>query len=90
LREMERYPFWPYISDIATPDTEDISRVEVKLKAYLIHHVWTISDHHPLSILPVLGYIVSKETEVANIRRIARGKEVGLPQEIIENLVMLV
>ena len=89
LRGLERYPFWPYISDIATPDIEEVSRVEIKLKAYLVRRVWTISDHHPLSILPVLGYIVSKETEVANIRRIARGKEAGLSEEVMENLVMI-
>ncbi|MCJ7445399.1 MAG: V-type ATP synthase subunit C [Methanotrichaceae archaeon] len=89
LRSLEGYPFWSSISDIATPDIEAISRVEARLKAYLIRYAWALSNYHPLSILPVLGYMVSKETEVSNIRKIVRGKEAGLPAELIEEQVVV-
>jgi V/A-type H+-transporting ATPase subunit C len=89
LRSLEGYPFWSSISDIATPDIEAISRIEARLKAYLIRYAWALSNYHPLSILPVLGYMVSKETEVSNIRKIVRGKEAGLPAELVEEQVVV-
>jgi len=44
---------------------------------------------HPLSVLPVLDFIVRKDREVQNIRIIARGKESGLPIETIRDLLVV-
>ncbi len=44
---------------------------------------------HPLSILPILDYIVLKDREATNIRLIARGKESGLPMETIRELLVV-
>lgn len=89
LRGLEGYPFWSSVSDIATADLDAISRVEARLRAYLVRYAWALSNYHPLSILPVLGYMVSKDTEVSNIRKIVRGKEAGLPAELIEEQVVV-
>lgn len=89
LRGLEGYPFWSSISDIATADLDAISRIEARLRAYLVRYAWALSNYHPLSILPVLGYMVSKDTEVSNIRKIVRGKEAGLPAELIEEQVVV-
>jgi V/A-type H+-transporting ATPase subunit C len=89
LRSLEGYPFWSSISDVATVDIQEISRIEARLRAYLIRYAWALSNYHPLSILPVLGYMVSKETEVSNIRKIVRGKEAGLPAELVEEQVVV-
>ncbi|MEM0498681.1 MAG: V-type ATP synthase subunit C [Methanothrix sp.] len=89
VRGLEGYPFWSAISDVATADLDSVSRIEARLKAYLIRYAWSLSNYHPLSILPVLGYIVTKETEVANIRKIVRGKEAGLPNELIEEQMVV-
>jgi V/A-type H+-transporting ATPase subunit C len=89
LRGLEGYPFWSSISDIASADLDAVSRIEARLRAYLIRYAWALSNYHPLSILPVLGYMVSKETEVSNIRKIVRGKEAGLPAELIEEQVVV-
>jgi V/A-type H+/Na+-transporting ATPase subunit C len=89
LRGLEGYPFWSSISDIATADLDAISRIEARLRAYLFRYAWALSNYHPLSILPVLGYMVSKDTEVSNIRKIVRGKEAGLPAELIEEQVVV-
>jgi V/A-type H+-transporting ATPase subunit C len=89
LRGLEGYPFWSSISDIATVDLDAISRIEARLRAYLVRYAWALSNYHPLSILPVLGYMVSKDTEVSNIRKIVRGKEAGLPAELIEEQVVV-
>ncbi len=89
IRGLEGYPFWSAISDVATADLDGVSRIEARLKAYLIRYAWSLSNYHPLSILPVLGYIVTKETEVANIRKIVRGKEAGLPNDLIEEQLVV-
>src|SRR5256712_3854715 len=44
---------------------------------------------HPLSVLPILDYIVRKEREVQNLRIIARGKESALPSETIRELLVV-
>jgi V/A-type H+/Na+-transporting ATPase subunit C len=52
------------------------------------------SDHlshvFPLSVCPVLAYVLAKQREVDNIRAIARGREAGLSEDRIEEeLVVL-
>ncbi|HEQ79310.1 MAG TPA: hypothetical protein ENN76_03485 [Euryarchaeota archaeon] len=42
---------------------------------------------YPLSVLPIIHYIVKKESEVENLRILARGKERKLPREIISELI---
>lgn len=44
---------------------------------------------HPLSVLPILDYIVRKDREVQNLRIIARGKESGLSSELIRELLVV-
>lgn len=87
VRGLEGYPFWSAISDVAG-EGGSVSRIEARLRAYLVRYAWALSNYHPLSILPVLGYIVSKDTEVSNIRKIVRGKEAGLSAELIEEQVV--
>ena len=44
---------------------------------------------HPVSVTPVISYILAKEREVENIRAIARGKEAGLSTEEIESELVI-
>jgi V/A-type H+/Na+-transporting ATPase subunit C len=44
---------------------------------------------HPLSVLPILDYIVRKDREVQNLRIVARGKESGLSPEAIRDLLVV-
>jgi V/A-type H+-transporting ATPase subunit C len=43
---------------------------------------------HPLSILPILDYIVRKRIEVENLRIITRAKEKGLSDQVIQELLV--
>ena len=52
-------------------------------KAFLLLH------QNPLSIAPVLGYILAKEIEMKNLKMISRAKELDLPVEFMEkNLIV--
>jgi len=44
---------------------------------------------NPLSVLPILDYIVRKEREVQNLRIIARGKESALSADVIRELLVV-
>jgi V/A-type H+-transporting ATPase subunit C len=44
---------------------------------------------HPLSILPVLDYLIRKKIEVENLRILARGKEKGLSEQVIREMMVM-
>ncbi|MFB6096663.1 MAG: V-type ATP synthase subunit C [Haloferacaceae archaeon] len=68
---------------------ESLVSFERALEAALLEYADTIGHTFPLSITPVLSYILAKEREVDNIRAIARGREAGLSDEEIENELVI-
>ncbi|MFC6716894.1 V-type ATP synthase subunit C [Natrialbaceae archaeon GCM10025810] len=71
-------------------DAESLIQFEHALDAALLEYADRLSSIYPVSISAVLSYILAKEREVENIRAIARGREVGLSEnEIEEELVVL-
>ena len=86
---LSKYRYWSAISDIVTEQMESLSKIELRLDKYLNEHVWKISTFNPLTVLPMLGYMLSKDAEVDNIQAIVRGKEAGLSQEIIRDHLVL-
>lgn len=88
VRALEEFSYWKAIADISGELTSLIN-IETRLDKYGLLNITRISYYYPLSILPVLDYIVSKKMEVDNLRIIVRGKESKLPEEIIKaHLVM--
>jgi V/A-type H+-transporting ATPase subunit C len=47
------------------------------------------SKLYPLSVIPVVDYMINKEYEVRNIRVIARGTESGLDRDTIKGLLVI-
>ena len=71
-------------------DAHGLIEFEHALDAALLEFADRLSNRYPLSVCPVLSYILAKEREVDNIRAIARGREAGLePEEIETELVIL-
>ncbi len=76
---------------------DDLERVEATGVGALLRKVEKVhlieatrySHLHPLSILPILDFIVRKDREVQNIRLIARGKESGLSTDVIRGLLVV-
>jgi len=74
----------------ALAEADDLVAFERALEGALLAYSGTMSNRYPLSICPILAYVLAKEREVDNIRAIARGREAGLsPEEIEEELVVL-
>jgi len=85
----------PYGDDLSNAladldEAESLSAFEQALDAALLEYSDTLSHSHPISICSVLSYILAKEREIENVRAIARGREVGLSvEEIEEELVVI-
>ncbi|SEO54298.1 V/A-type H+-transporting ATPase subunit C [Halogranum amylolyticum] len=71
-------------------EAESLIGFERALEAALLEYSDTLGSIFPLSIGPIISYILAKEREVENIRAIARGREAGLDEnEIEQELVIL-
>lgn len=88
VRALEEYSYWSAISDISN-DLTSLINIETRLDKYGLLYASRISYFYPLSILPILDYIVSKKLEVDNIRIIVRGKETNLPEDIIRSHLVM-
>jgi len=73
----------------ALEGADSLIQFEQALDAALLEYSDTLSYTYPVSICSAISYILAKEREVENIRAIARGREVGLSvEEIEEELVV--
>lgn len=48
------------------------------------------SYRNPLSVLPIINYLMRKNLEVRNLRAIARGKQSGLSEQALEGLLVVI
>lgn len=69
---------------------ESLIPAEHALEAALLETADSLGYENPLSITPVLSFILAKRREVDNIRAIARGREAGLDVETLESEVVIV
>ena len=70
------------LDDLET--AESLIGFERALDGALVAYSDHLSHVYPLSVCPVLAFVVAKEREIDNIRAIARGHEAGLDREQIE------
>jgi ATP synthase A1, C subunit len=74
----------------ALAESESLIGFERALDAALGSYADQLGFVNPMSVTPVVSFIIAKEREVDNIRAIARGREAGLSPERIESeLVVL-
>jgi V/A-type H+-transporting ATPase subunit C len=68
---------------------ESLIAFERALEAALLEYSDSLGHVFPLSVTPVVAYILAKEREVDNIRAIARGREAGLDEEEIQDELVI-
>lgn len=69
--------------------TGSLNEVLTALDQHLSRKAHEFSHLYPLSVLPIIDYLLRKKIEVDNLRTIARGKQSGLPEDEIRSLLML-
>jgi len=66
-----------------------LSELTIALDKALIGTSEKFANFYPMSVLPIVNYMIRKKVEVDNIRIIARGKESGLPKAVIDELLVV-
>lgn len=91
IQELRQSTYAEYIREAmdAFEKEEEISSLLRALDFALLETAEKFSHLYPLSVLPVIDYVLRKKMEIDNIRIITRGKEGGLSTEVIEDLLVL-
>ena len=76
-------------SDLERVESTGVGALLRKVEKVHLIEAARYSHLHPLSILPILDFIVRKDREVQNIRIIARGKESGLSTDVLRELLVV-
>ena len=86
--DLAQLDFYDDIKD-ALDDSKSLKDIVAALTKYHRKQARTFTHLYPLSVIPVIDFMIHKETEVNNIRIIARGIESGLDKEIIKGLLVV-
>jgi len=89
--ELSKFTFFEDIKDPleAAKSSGNLGDLAMAMKRYSLRLASKMSHVYPLSILPIVDYMISKKNEVDNIRIIARGKESGLDSDLIKSLLVV-
>ncbi len=72
----------------ATIASKNLNPAILALEKTLTAESDDFSHRNPLSILPIIDYILRKKREVDNLRIIATGKDTDLPEDVIKELLV--
>jgi V/A-type H+-transporting ATPase subunit C len=87
LRELDIHTaLAPHLEEV---EKGRLSRASRDVEKWHLQEATRWSHIHPLSIVPILDYILAKSREVENIRIIARGKADGLSPDVIRELLVI-
>ena len=89
LLEPTSYRFLQSVPDIEVSQGK-ISALEKELDRFLIRSGIAMFRGDPLSFTIVIGYLWAKLNEITNIRVIARCREAGMPDELMESEIFYV
>ncbi len=91
LEELERSSMAANLKDAIEKfrTTKKLSDMTIALDKALIGTSEKFAHFYPLSVLPIVNYMIRKKAEVDNIRIIARGKQAGLTTKVMEELLVM-
>ncbi len=91
VSELVKYSFYADIKDSLEElkQTGSLSPVSLAMQRHLLKHSEKFSHIYPLSILPIMDFMLRKKQEVDNIRIIARCKESNLGPDQIKKLLVM-
>ena len=87
--DLQQLEFYDTIRELVESDDVNMNNVVTGMWRYTIAQAKRFSHLYPLSVIPVLDFMIHKEIEVRNIRTIARGVESGLDKDIIKGLLVI-
>ncbi|MDR3075249.1 MAG: ATP synthase A1 subunit C [Candidatus Methanoplasma sp.] len=87
ISDISQLDFYENIKDAL--ESNNLRDMVSGLKRYEMQKAKKFSHLYPLSVIPVIDYMIHKESEVRNIRLIARGTESGLDRDVIKGLLVI-
>ncbi len=90
IEALQKTQYWEAISTVTGPDMDSLTELESKLTRYHLESATTYSHVSPISIVPIMDYIIYKSNEVNNLRIIFRGKEAGLDDTLIKDQLVVI
>lgn len=87
--DLQQLDCYDILKDFVESDNTEVRNVISEMKRYEIAQAKKFSHLYPLSVVPILDYMIHKEIEGRNIRTISRGIESGLDKEIIRGLLVI-
>ncbi len=89
LEKLSKAPFQPELAPYLTGEEPRLALGIRAMEKWLLKQATKGANLHPLSVLPVLDYIIAKTEEVEDLRIIARGKASGLSRELIKEMLVV-
>jgi len=90
LAALEGTPFHDLLQPpLARIAERGLNPVVLALEHHLAARASRFSYLYPLSVLPLIDYLLRKERETRNLRAIVRGRELGLTRERIKELLVI-
>ena len=87
--DLQQLDFYDSFKGIVEEEGVSLNEVVTGMWRYDIDQAKKFSHLYPLSVIPVVDFMIHKEMEVRNIRTIARGVESGLDKDIIKGLLVI-
>jgi len=87
--DLAQLDFYENIKDALDAGAKSLKDIVAGMKRYHIGQAKKFASLYPLSVIPILDYMINKKVEVDNIRIIARGIESGIDREIIKGLLVI-
>jgi V/A-type H+-transporting ATPase subunit C len=87
--DLQQLDCYDILKEFVESENVPVRTVISDMKRYEIAMAKKFSHMYPLSVVPVLDYMIHKEIECRNIRAVSRGIESGLDKEIIRGLLVI-
>lgn len=87
--ELSKHSNWSELIEHTDSEIKSLAGFEGVLKKITLKSALTLSHANPLSIIPIMDFIVSKQNEVNNLRLIIRGKALNLTDDEIKSQLVI-
>jgi V/A-type H+-transporting ATPase subunit C len=87
---LQKTQYWDAVSGVTDLDTTPLTTLESRLTRYYLESSTLLSHVSPISVVPIIDYIIHKNNEVTNLRIIFRGKEAGLNDNLIKDQLVVI
>jgi len=89
INDLAQLDFYEDIKEALDAEANSLRDIVAGMKKYKMKMTKSFSHLYPLSIIPIIDYMIHKENEVNNIRIVARGIDSGLDKDTINGLLVI-